>query len=116
MPEAKTLQDISSDSLLCRDLRHAWEFDTDVKILRNKKKAPVQCTRVLKCSRCKTERHDTFRLPSFELAQRVYVYAENYEATGIQKAGQRVYVQDVRMEWFARLTAGRMGNQVGVTG
>lgn len=94
----KTLEDLSDEVLLCRDLRHPFVFVSDYTVAKIKGQ-PRVILRHLKCPRCKFERLDTYAVPSFELIKSVPKYPKDYLLTG---AGKPARVADVRREQFTR--------------
>src|SRR3954462_9339240 len=95
---AVVLEDISDKMLLCRDLRHPWDFVSDYTVAKIKG-SPRVILRHLRCPRCTTERLDTYSVPSFELIKSTTKYPKGYLLTG---SGQHARVADVRREMFTR--------------
>lgn len=91
----------SKTHLVCRDLMHAWQWQTDLVPHRIDRKV-VEVTRLLSCLRCATTREDTYRVPTFERIKSRYIYPDGY----LVHQGGHVPVQDVRREVYTRMTKG----------
>lgn len=99
-PKPVEIVDLSDESLQCRDLRHPWKRVNDYTLVKERG-VPAVITRALRCPRCKTERFDTYAVPSFELLSSRTKYPPGYLAKGV---GRHVRVADIRREQFTRLT------------
>lgn len=99
-----TLGELKDEYLDCRDLRHAWGKSSDWSVLRGIGGRVIQFTRVVICSRCDTERHETYALPSMEVLTRRYRYPEGFLMQGSGQGTGRTPISTVRREMFHRLT------------
>jgi hypothetical protein len=86
-------QEISSVSLECRDMRHAWRRVGDNILVERKGKIRV-FTRTLECPRCETLRIDTYRITaqSVERVHSRYAYPKGYHVKGGLKVGDARYL------------------------
>jgi hypothetical protein len=93
------LTGISQQHLVCRDLAHAWKWESDIVPKRIDRKV-VSIERMLSCLRCGTIRHDTYSVPDFQRVKSQYTYPEHYL---VPNSGH-VRVSFVREEIFKRWT------------
>jgi hypothetical protein len=103
-----TLDDLQDDYLECRDLRHAWRRSSlhDIEVTRNTSGKIIEFTRVITCSRCGTERHTTFQVPSMMIVRNRYAYPSGYMLVGSHSdPSMRVDAGDIRREVFKRVYA-----------
>ena len=106
--ERVTLDDLQDDYLECRDLRHAWRRSSlhDISVVRNTAGKVIEFTRVITCSRCGTERHSTFAVPSMQIVRNRYSYPSGYQLLGSHSdPSLRVDAGDIRREVFKRVYA-----------
>ena len=84
--------------LACRDLRHAWDWDTDSEVVRLGRHRR-EFTRHLVCLRCATTRTDTYEIGRNYVAKvhTRYGYPEGYKVPG------GISVEAVRLELFTRM-------------
>lgn len=90
------VEEVSNDSLACRDLRHSWTHVTD-HVTKGTKDRVREIERILVCTRCGADRYDIFKIPSFEKVKTKTTYPEGY----LLKNG-RTNVREVRQEIFKR--------------
>ena len=95
------LTDTSKTHLVCRDLHHAWEWQTDLLPNRDEDRRITSVTRVLSCLRCGTNRRDEYTVPSFTRMKSTYEYPEGY----VTHQGGHVPVAVVRAEVYRRMTS-----------
>ncbi len=94
-----SLSDLQDSYLLCRDLRHAWR-QHQAYVTKRWRSNPTEVRRVLLCTRCGSERHELFHLPSWVRIKVNYHHAEDYLLRGVGA----VTGSDVRTELFSRIT------------
>lgn len=92
------MENLHADHLLCRDLRHPWQFVTDWGIEREGARI-VGYTRELVCARCGTRRLDEFGRDFDKIGSR-YRYAPGFLIT--DTGGQRIASADVTREQVRR--------------
>lgn len=100
-PKTVVLDNATNTHLVCRDLMHAWSWQTDLVPHRIDRKV-VEVTRMLACLRCAALREDTYKVPTFERVKSRYIYPDGYLVQG----RGHVPVQDVRREVYHRMTKG----------
>lgn len=95
----------SDTFLACRDMRHAWQWQTDYtpSTVGAGRKARATVVRSLICTRCKTVRYDEYALPDFDRVKSTYTYPDNYVTKG--HTGH-IPVASVRGEIVSRLQGG----------
>jgi hypothetical protein len=86
--------------LECRDLAHAWEHVGDELIVERKRRVQ-SFSRMLVCTRCTTQRIDSFQVQrdSIEKVKTKYHYPKGYLVQG----QGRVPVRIIRWELFQKL-------------
>jgi len=97
------MAEINPVSLECRDMRHAWFAVKDV-ILTEKRGVVRIFTRTLRCTRCETERADTYEVVGsrVEMLHTKYKYPDGYQIKG------RVSVSTVRSQLWKSLINGKV--------
>lgn len=95
MIQAKDTNELSDESLVCRDLRHAWEI-TDQTVTQTK-----ELIRTVWCHRCGTSRIDHFSWPTLTRTGTTYTYPDRYQLSQSPHRG-RTTVTDIRVEWYKR--------------
>jgi len=76
-----SMSTIDPDVLLCRDLRHQWEYAPYRNTIKGSGSSRV-LTRVLTCLRCGTERTDVISLTTYRVLSRSYYYPPTYQVPG----------------------------------
>lgn len=95
--KARDLSEVTEASLICRDLGHAWQWNTDLGVVRERKRV-VAVIRDLVCTRCACTRNETVAVRTGVRTRTRYTYPDHYRT---HQQG-RILADDVRAEWLGR--------------
>lgn len=97
-----SLADLSFEALMCRDIKHKWDWthDYSIEARLTGKKVTKYIVRLLVCERCECERADIFVAPSFDKVAVRRTYQPGYLLQGYDT---RPHITEIRREIFNRL-------------
>ncbi len=97
-----SLADMTFEHLLCRDIKHKWDWAHDyaIEARLTGRRITKYVVRLLVCERCECERADVFVTPSFDKVAVRRTYPPGYLLQGYNT---KPHITDIRREIFDRL-------------